>query len=192
MKLNVDVNVRSDYGVFMETVRNHRWGIKAFAEIFGVTPRTIRFYEDKGLLAPKRERGMRTFGPRDHLRFEKIMRGKRLGFSLEDIRSVFDITDGVVTDRAEVMRRKANFQAVVAGLADRRRDLDILHSDMTEVISIADEALRASPKSDTVAELAARYNAAFDMMVTGNPIDFLPGNPPNTRNKTRPSGPAST
>jgi DNA-binding transcriptional MerR regulator len=149
-----------------------KWGIKVFADMFGVTPRTIRFYEDKGLLAPQREGGIRTFGPRDRLRFEKIMRGKRLGFSLDDIRAVFDITDGNVTDRAEIARRKANFEAVVASLAERRRDLDILHADMTEVITIADEALQSAPGSGTVADLAARYQAAFDASTTGHPIDF--------------------
>lgn len=165
--------------------QNQKWGIKAFAEIFSVTPRTIRFYEDKGLLAPVREGGVRVFGPRDHLRFEKIMRGKRAGFSLQDIRSVFDITDGVVTDRAEVLRRKASFEAVVAGLADRRRDLDILHADMTEVIQIAEDALSSTSETDDVADLAARYQAAFDPTTTGNPIDFLSGPIPNSHIKPK-------
>lgn len=161
----------------MEITENQKWGIKTFAEIFSVTPRTIRFYEDKGLLTPTREGGVRIFTPRDRLRFEKIMRGKRLGFSLQDIRAVLDITDGVVTDRAEILRRKNNFQAILDGLAERRRDLDILHRDMTEVISIAEEALASEPGSGTIADLAARYQAALDEAVTGNPIDFLSGNP---------------
>ena len=161
----------------MEITENQKWGIKTFAEIFSVTPRTIRFYEDKGLLTPTRESGVRIFTPRDRLRFEKIMRGKRLGFSLQDIRAVLDITDGVVTDRAEILRRKNNFQAILDGLAERRRDLDILHRDMTEVISIAEEALASEPGSGTIADLAARYQAALDEAVTGNPIDFLSGNP---------------
>lgn len=161
----------------MESTSQQKWGIKTFAEMFGVTPRTIRFYEDKGLLTPTRESGVRVFGPRDHLRFEKIMRGKRLGFSLEDIRAVLDITDGIVTDRAEILRRKNNFQAILDGLAERRRDLDILHKDMTEVIAIAEEALASEPGSNTIADLAARYQAALDEAVTGNPIDFLSGVP---------------
>ena len=168
----------------MEDIRHQKWGIKTFAEMFSVTPRTIRFYEDKGLLTPTRESGVRVFGPRDRLRFEKIMRGKRLGFSLEDIRSVFDITDGVVTDRTEILRRKANFEAVVAGLAERRRDLDILHADMTEVIDIANEVLTTSKDTDTVADLAARYQAAFDSTTTGNPIDFMSGPAPDIHPKT--------
>ena len=161
----------------MTQALHQKWGIKAFAEIFSVTPRTIRFYEDKGLLTPTREAGIRVFGPRDRLRFEKIMRGKRLGFSLEDIRAVLDITDGKVTDRAEIQRRKNNFQAILDGLAERRHDLDILHKDMTEVISIAEEALASEPGSGTIADLAARYQAALDEAVTGNPIDFLSASP---------------
>lgn len=184
MDVNVDVNVNVSYAAHMTEVQHPKWGIKVFAEMFSVTPRTIRFYEDKGLLTPGREGGIRVFGPRDRLRFEKIMRGKRLGFSLEDIRAVFDITDGVVTDRAEITRRKANFQAVVAGLAERRRDLDILHADMTEVIAIADEALTTTPDADNVADLAARYQAAFDTTTTGNPIDFLSGSAPDILSKS--------
>lgn len=154
--------------------------------MFSVTPRTIRFYEDKGLLTPSRESGVRVFDARDRLRFEKIMRGKRLGFSLEDIRAVFDITDGVVTDRTEVARRQANFQAVLDGLEERRRDIEILHKDMTEVISIAEDALASKPGSGSVADLAARYQAAFDTAVTGNPIDFMSGLP-DTHSKTHAS-----
>jgi len=168
-----------------------KWGIKVFADMFGVTPRTIRFYEDKGLLNPRREGGVRIFGSRDYRRFEKIMRSKRLGFSLQDIRSVFDITDGIVTDRAEVLRRKTNFEAVVASLADRRRDLDILHADMSEVIAIAEEALANTPDDDNVADLAARYQAAFDTATTGNPIDFDLGLSPAPKfyQKTKRSSP---
>lgn len=139
--------------------------------MFGVTPRTIRFYEDKGLLTPQREGGIRVFDQRDHLQFEKIMRGKRLGFSLEDIRAVFDITNGAITDRAEVLRRKENFEAVVESLAERRRDLDILSADMTEVIAIADEALATTSDEINVADLAARYQAALDAAID-NPVDL--------------------
>lgn len=153
-------------------------GIKAFAESFGVTPRTIRFYEDKGLLTPQREGGVRIFGPRDRLRFEKIMRGKRLGFSLDDIRSVFDVTDGLITDRAELLRRKSNFEAVVAGLARRREDLNVLSKDMQDVISVTEDYLDKSTDDIVdVAALAAKYQAAFEDSMTSNPIDYMSGVP---------------
>ena len=165
----------------MQDTEDEKWGIKTFAEMFDVTPRTIRFYEDKGLLAPQRANGVRIFGPHDHLRFEKIMRGKRLGFSLEDIRAVFDITDGAVSDRNEILRRKANFEAVVAGLAKRRHDLEILQADMIEVINIASDALNASNDTDNVADLASRYQAAFNTASTGHPMDFIAEPVPNTQ-----------
>jgi len=94
----------------MNNRQSAEWGIKSFAEIFGVTPRTIRFYEDKGLLTPARANGVRVFSPDDRIRFEKIMRGKRLGFSLDDIKEVLDVTDGNVTDRIELLRRRKNFE----------------------------------------------------------------------------------
>ena len=56
----------------MDKRQKVQWGIKSFAEIFDVTPRTIRFYEDKGLLTPARANGVRVFSPEDRIRFEKI------------------------------------------------------------------------------------------------------------------------
>lgn len=154
-----------------------QWGIKAFAQMFDVTPRTIRFYEDKGLLNPRREGQNRVFGLRDKVRFEKIMRGKRLGFSLDDIGAVMDVTDGVVTDRDELLRRKSNFEAVLATLARRRNDLFILYKDMREVIDIADDYLKTSDNNNDVKALAERYQAALDATLHSNPSDFMSGDP---------------
>ncbi len=61
------------------------YGIRDLAREFGVTTRTIRFYEYKGLLAPVRQGQRRIYAPRDRVRLKLIMRGKRLGFSLEEI-----------------------------------------------------------------------------------------------------------
>jgi len=162
----------------MSTVLSQKWGIRAFADMFGVTPRTIRFYEDKGLLSPKREGGIRVFSIREKTRFEKIMRGKRLGFSLDDIRAVFDVTDGLIKDRSELLRRKENFENVLASLAKRREDLRILSKDMHDVISVAKDYLAQETDDEIdVIELAARYQAAFNETMTTNPIDFMSGGP---------------
>ena len=140
------------------------WGIRDFAAMFGVTARTIRFYEDKGLLSPERQGQKRLFGPGDKARFERILRGKRLGFSLDDIRAVFDVLEGRVHDVRELRRRRDNFQAVIDGLAVRRRDVELLEADMTEIVAVIDDHLTQNPDdSDTdVAKLAARYQAAFN------------------------------
>ncbi len=69
------------------------FGIAKLAREFEVTTRTIRFYEDKGLLAPHREGQRRIYSPRDRVRLRLIMRGKRLGFSLDEIRELIDLYD---------------------------------------------------------------------------------------------------
>ena len=69
------------------------YGIAELAREFDVTTRTIRFYEDKGLLAPRRDGQRRIYMPRDRVRLRLIMRGKRLGFSLDEIRQLIDLYD---------------------------------------------------------------------------------------------------
>jgi len=135
------------------------WGIREFAEMFNVTPRTIRFYEDKGLLSPARDAGARVFYAEDYLRFEKIMRGKRLGFTLDDIKAVMDVTDGRITDRAELLQRRQNFETVIRSLARRREDIKILANDMRDICAVIDNHLETTPETDGVSDLAAAYEA---------------------------------
>ena len=163
----LDVNVNLCHVGAVTVTHNMRrapeWGIAEFAQMFGVTPRTVRFYEDKGLLKPARDGQARRFGPRQHARFERILRGKRLGFSLDDIRAVFDVMDGRISDPRELRRRRDNFQAVIDGLAERKRDVAQLETDMSEIVGIIDDHLAQNPDDETtdVAQLAARYQAAF-------------------------------
>ena len=69
------------------------YGIAELAGEFGVTTRTVRFYEDKGLLSPARDGQRRIYSPRDRVRLRLIMRGKRLGLSLEEIGELIDLYD---------------------------------------------------------------------------------------------------
>lgn len=145
----------------MKVTQNQTWSIKSFAEIFDVTPRTIRFYEDKGLLSPKRANGSRVFNANDRIRFVKIMRGKRLGFTLDDIKEVLDVTDGQVTDHTELLRRRKNFEAVINSLQRRRDDVDILAKDMAEICDVIDSYIEETPHKDSVFDLAEAYEAKF-------------------------------
>ena len=79
------------------------WGIQDFARIFKITPRTLRFYEDKGLISPQRQNGSRVFGPRDYVRTERIIRAKDLGFSLDDIKDLFEVIDGNVAGKTALL-----------------------------------------------------------------------------------------
>nr|WP_318458709.1 MerR family DNA-binding transcriptional regulator [Photobacterium leiognathi] len=67
--------------------------ISELANEFQVTPRSIRFYEDMGLLSPKRDGVNRIYGRRDKTRLALILRGKRLGFSLQEIGELFSLYD---------------------------------------------------------------------------------------------------
>jgi DNA-binding transcriptional MerR regulator len=72
---------------------NTVYSIGALAREFEVTPRTIRFYEDRGLLAPQRTGQARVYSARDRTRLKLILRGKRLGFSLREIGDILDLYD---------------------------------------------------------------------------------------------------
>jgi DNA-binding transcriptional MerR regulator len=67
------------------------YSIGDLAEEFAISPRAIRFYEDQGLLSPQRLGGNRIYTHRDHARLVLILRGKRLGFSLADIKEMLDL-----------------------------------------------------------------------------------------------------
>ena len=69
------------------------YGIRELGQEFGVTARTLRFYEDKGLIHPARQGVTRRFSERDKVRLNLTLRGKRLGFSLEEIKEVIDMYD---------------------------------------------------------------------------------------------------
>ena len=145
----------------MDITQNSKWGIKSFAEMFDVTPRTIRFYEDKGLLTPTRTNGVRVFSLHDRMRFEKIMRGKRLGFTLDDIKEVLEVTDGKVTELNELLRRRKNFETVINSLQRRREDVDQLANDMAEICNVIDNYVKDAANRDDVFDLAKAYEAKF-------------------------------
>ena len=157
------------------------WGIREFADFFEITPRAVRFYEDKGLLKPERRGTMRVFRPIDYLRLSKILRAKRLGFSLSDIKEVLDVTDGLISDGVELNRRKNNFETVIRSLNRRREDIDILTKDMTEICSVISHTLEHTTDVGGLSNLAMQYEAIFSQtLVDDFNLDSLESiDPPN-------------
>ena len=97
---------------------------------FGVTPRTLRFYEYKELLAPVREGQRRLFTQRDRVRLKLILRGKRFGFSLDELKDLLDLYD---TDRTQVTQLSATLEAARrhhAALIAKRDELTLALADM--------------------------------------------------------------
>ncbi len=101
-----------------------RFTISELAKEFRITPRTIRFYEDKGLLSPERVAGVRTYSRRDRARLVIILRAKRVGFSLEDIAEYLDLYD---TDPTQVTQHRhllTKIEALMSEYEQRRANID--------------------------------------------------------------------
>ena len=105
----------------METV----WTISALAEEFGVTLRTLRHYEDVGLISPERRGSTRVFHARDRIRLQLILRGKRLGFSLPEIRTIVNMYD-------EQPGEAGQLQYLLDQIDVRRTELEQLRRDIEE------------------------------------------------------------
>jgi len=104
------------------------FGIAELAREFDVTTRTIRFYEDKDLLSPARKGQRRVYTARDRVRLKLIMRGKRLGFSLDEIREMIDLYD---VDPTEVTQ----LRHFIDKIRERKALLEVQQTDIAETLS---------------------------------------------------------
>lgn len=109
----------------MDTTRagNRTYTITELAHEFDITPRAIRFYEDVGLLTPERQGRQRVYAARDRTRLKLTLRGKRLGFSLQEIKQLVDMYDSP-SDTAQQL------QAFLGTLAAHRRQLEQQREDL--------------------------------------------------------------
>jgi DNA-binding transcriptional MerR regulator len=98
--------------------------ISQLSEEFGITPRAIRFYEDEELIKPTRQGQSRIYSPRDRARLALILRGKRVGFSLVEIKEMldlYDINDGQATQLSHAIRK---FNERISSLERQRGDIE--------------------------------------------------------------------
>jgi DNA-binding transcriptional MerR regulator len=122
---------------------------------FDITPRAIRFYEDRGLITPRRNGNRRVYSPRDRVRLKLILRGKRLGLSLDEIREIIDMYD-TETDAGDGQR--AQLDLLLDKIRKRRQtlmaqkqDIDVLLDFMDRVEADCKEALIALADSGKLA-----------------------------------------
>ena len=104
--------------------REQTWTIREIAEEFDVTHRTVRHYEELGLVTPERRGTTRIYHRRDRTRLALILRGKRLGFPLEEIRTIIDLYDAPRGRRSQLEYVLAQIDERRADLEQRRRDLE--------------------------------------------------------------------
>lgn len=117
------------------------FSITELAKMLGITPRTIRFYEDRGLVTPRRVGTTRVYSYRDRARMTLVLRGKRLGFSLRDIKEYLDLYDHEPTHAEQIQLLQDKVQSRIAQLEDQRRALDETLGELRDIERQTQEAL---------------------------------------------------
>ena len=113
----------------METERAE-FSISELAREFDITPRAFRFYEDQGLLAPRRDGQRRIYTPRDRTRLKLTLRGKRLGLTLSEIRELIDMYEPGRDQRPQLERFLSVLEAHKASLLQQQADIEAQLSEI--------------------------------------------------------------
>lgn len=124
------------------------WTISELAREFSITPRTIRFYEDQGIVAPSRDGRHRIYSPRDKARLKLALRGKRLGLQLAEIVSLIDMYDGPGTTQAQLRQYLSVLNMHRQTLEQQRKDIELTLADINKQQARC-EALMAASQEDT-------------------------------------------
>ena len=106
------------------------YSISDLAREFSVTTRTIRHYEEQGLLNPTRQGVNRIFSPRDRVRLKLALRAKRLGFTLHEIKELFDLYDLAQDERHELEAFAAKLEKRKSLLEQQREDIEIMLNEV--------------------------------------------------------------
>ncbi len=100
------------------------WNISQLAKEFGATTRAIRFYEEKGLLSPRRSSGdYRVYGKRERTRLSLILKGKRFGLSLEEISDILGLSSTDMQEVEQIEKALEYCERVQVDLRDRMKEL---------------------------------------------------------------------
>jgi DNA-binding transcriptional MerR regulator len=135
---------------------HQEFNIGELAREFDITTRTIRHYEDLGLLKPRRQGQSRIYSPADRTRLKLILRGKRLGFSLEESRAIVDLYDPThgnieqlqaLLDRIGQQRDKLNRQ--LDDIGKMLASLDEAEAGCRAALDKAQEHIREKPRKQT-------------------------------------------
>jgi len=113
---------------------NRAFTISGLATEFEISPRTIRFYEEKGLISPQRTKGnQRIYDKRDRARLKLILRGKRFGYSLDEISEMLGMTDLNISEVEQIEKSLIYGDKKMAEIRERIKELELLEEDLLGV-----------------------------------------------------------
>ena len=121
--------------------KNNTYTISELAREFEVTSRALRLYEESSLLAPKREGTRRIYSERDRVRLRLVLRGKRLGWSLAEIRESFNLYDSTMGEEAQLNYLLEKLIARRDILQIQKKDIDLALQDLDQIADNARAAL---------------------------------------------------
>ncbi|MBT3707683.1 MAG: MerR family DNA-binding transcriptional regulator [Proteobacteria bacterium] len=119
------------------------FSISDLAREFGVTTRAIRFYEDEGLLSPGRSGRQRVYTSRDHVRLKLIVRGKRLGFSLSEVREIIEMYDLDSGENGQLRYFLEQIKKRREALQQQRYDIELTLGELDSIESECKHRLSA-------------------------------------------------
>lgn len=132
----------------VETVANERlFTVTQLAAELGVTARTLRFYEDRGLIAPRRLGTTRVYTARDRARMVLILRGKRLGFSLREVAEYLNLYDADPTQAEQLRKLAVAVTSRIGQLEQQRAALDETLAELHEIVRQTTQTLAARKAS---------------------------------------------
>ena len=134
------------------------YSIGELANEFGVTTRTIRFYEEKGLLNPKRDGTRRIYHPSDRTKLRLILRGKRLGLSLDESAEIILMYGSPVSNRRQLETLLAKINERCVELQRQQQDIRVMMKDLANAERKCRDALRALAAPDAVQSKASGGN----------------------------------
>jgi DNA-binding transcriptional MerR regulator len=137
----------------VEVMEDRLYTVGELAGELEVTPRALRFYEDRGLIQPQRIGQNRIYTRRDRARLILILRGKRLGFSLAEVREWLDLYDADPLQLAQTRHLAGRIEARLALLEQQRRDLEATVAELRKIRAQVDAHLtNAQPQDAGIVE----------------------------------------
>ncbi|HEB95174.1 MAG TPA: MerR family DNA-binding transcriptional regulator [Sedimenticola thiotaurini] len=123
-------------------MKGKTYSISDLSKEFDITPRSIRFYEDQGLLSPVRKGRQRVFRDRDYVRLKLILRGKRLGFTLAEIKEIIELYDMESGGEKQLVYFLDKIRQRRASLEQQMQDIEDTLQDMKSVERRVKKALK--------------------------------------------------